>query len=713
MIRLQKRHGLALPILLLLPALSLAAAETSGTGASEIAAGDRSGAAPTHHLVAPAGTWYLRRDDGQRLRLELAYEGAGQLFGQVSDNSGTYPLADIHWQDPGGGLSFAVIVSADTRHWHRGQVVEGIYKGRMAVAPAGSPPGPADHVVHVTGWNSSELDRGLVPRVFDLTVNQHYRARLRIDADPAEPGRFTGQFKVHANTDPPTIQACIDHASGLAPGRWTVDPLLAGWTGPAGALWPAECEELEFDVVIDHWDGQTLQFTRLWHNGMWQAYSGVVSGAEVAGVFSQPGTPMLTPWSGRRAEVLGAGLVPPATELPAWQARTRARLGLLKMAGNPQPLHSQVTVLQSGIAPLPGLGHTRDDDPHAWPQDYELAELAFEHQLPNPHGATPLLRHGHGWLATPAGGTGQRRPAALVLNGHGGSARLMMTPDHPDYWYGDAFARRGYITLALDVSHRTFGDHPETGNGPHPPIAAPGFSSDWEEEGERIWTAMRAVDYLLSRPDVDGNRLVVAGLSMGGEVAALLGALDPRIGTVVVAGYTPDFNVMAHNNNHPCWQWQHADIREYLDMSDYLALIAPRKLIAITGRNDPVFSRFHAPFAADKQVMRRTRLATSGAAHWPGWEPVHFLHPGGHQFRVGDRPASGGEPAYVQVPLRTAPADPLDKTWQSDPATTSLGVTVFDLISLGQDRLYSNGFEPWPPQAQPPLAGGAAARARH
>ena len=33
------------------------------------------------------------------------------------------------------------------------------------------------------------------------------------------------------------------------------------------------------------------QFTRLWHNGMWQAYSGVVSGAEVAGVFSQPERP--------------------------------------------------------------------------------------------------------------------------------------------------------------------------------------------------------------------------------------------------------------------------------------------------------------------------------------------------------------------------------------------------------------------------------------
>lgn len=642
-------------------------------------------------LEAPAGTWHLRQG-GNRLRLELDRGLDGQLFGQVLDDTGSHPAQAIQWQAASGELSF-IAARPDGERWHRGQVVEGIYKGRMALAVPGTTPPLAGFEHHVTGWNAAVLDRGLAPRRFDLVVNHHYRARLRIDADPQLPDRYTGQFKVHANTHPDIIAACMQRqADRQAPWRWSVDATLAGWTSLQATPWPAACEELEFDVQVDHWDGQTLHFSRIWANGFWQAFSGTVHGHEITGVFTEPGTPQLMPWTGQRAEVLAAGLSAPDA-LPDWQMRTRARLQLLKMAGNPQPLQTQVLELQTGVAPLPGIAPHRDDDPHSWPQDYQLTELKFLHELANPYGAVPLQRRGHAWLATPNGMTGERRPAVLVLNGHGGSAWRMMDPAQNDYWYGDAFARRGYITLALDVSHRSHGDHPDSGNIAHPPIAAPGFSTDWEEEGERIWTAMRAIDYLLSRPDVDGNRLVVAGLSMGGEVAALLGAMDPRIGTVVVAGYTPDFNVMAHNDNHPCWQWQYADIREYVDMADYLTLIAPRNLIAVTGRNDPVFSRFHAPFAADKQVLHRTRLATAGSAYWPGWQPVHFLHPGGHQFRVGDKVANGGGASHVQVPQQAGPQAPLDKEWQIDGTTTSLGVTLFDLIEAGQDPLFTNGFE--------------------
>ncbi len=48
-----------------------------------------------------------------------------------------------------------------------------------------------------------------------------------------------------------------------------------------------------------------------------------------------------------------------------------------------------------------------------------------------------------------------------------------------------------------------------------------------------IWDGMRAVDYLLSRPDVDGNRLNITGTSGGGFQTALIAALDPRIKVVV------------------------------------------------------------------------------------------------------------------------------------------------------------------------------------
>src|SRR3979411_2971366 len=48
-----------------------------------------------------------------------------------------------------------------------------------------------------------------------------------------------------------------------------------------------------------------------------------------------------------------------------------------------------------------------------------------------------------------------------------------------------------------------------------------------------IWDGMRAVDYLLTRPDVDGERNNITGKSGGGFQTALIAALDPRIKVAV------------------------------------------------------------------------------------------------------------------------------------------------------------------------------------
>ncbi|HZL28375.1 MAG TPA: acetylxylan esterase [Acidobacteriaceae bacterium] len=52
-----------------------------------------------------------------------------------------------------------------------------------------------------------------------------------------------------------------------------------------------------------------------------------------------------------------------------------------------------------------------------------------------------------------------------------------------------------------------------------------------------IWDGMRAVDYLLSRPDVDGHRISLTGTSGGGFQTALLGALDERIKVIIPSCY--------------------------------------------------------------------------------------------------------------------------------------------------------------------------------
>ena len=47
-----------------------------------------------------------------------------------------------------------------------------------------------------------------------------------------------------------------------------------------------------------------------------------------------------------------------------------------------------------------------------------------------------------------------------------------------------------------------------------------------------IWDGMRALDYLLTRPEVDGSRMSITGTSGGGLQSTCIGALDERIGVI-------------------------------------------------------------------------------------------------------------------------------------------------------------------------------------
>jgi hypothetical protein len=52
-----------------------------------------------------------------------------------------------------------------------------------------------------------------------------------------------------------------------------------------------------------------------------------------------------------------------------------------------------------------------------------------------------------------------------------------------------------------------------------------------------VWDGIRAVDYLLTRPEVDGERISITGTSGGGTQTALIAALDRRIKVIVPSCY--------------------------------------------------------------------------------------------------------------------------------------------------------------------------------
>ena len=110
--------------------------------------------------------------------------------------------------------------------------------------------------------------------------------------------------------------------------------------------------------------------------------------------------------------------------------------------------------------------------------------------------------------------------------------------------------------------------------------------------GVLLWDDLRTVDYLVSRPEADAQRLGCVGLSLGGYRSFLLAALDPRIKVAVDVGWMTSFasQIRRHVVNTIGFSFHIAGLYRYLDLPDLAALIAPRALLVINGAKDSLFA---------------------------------------------------------------------------------------------------------------------------
>ncbi len=130
-------------------------------------------------------------------------------------------------------------------------------------------------------------------------------------------------------------------------------------------------------------------------------------------------------------------------------------------------------------------------------------------------------------------------PAILYLCGHtkviadGMSCGNKAAYQHHAIW----FARNGYACLVIDTLQ--LGEI----QGCHDGTFQKGMwwwnSRGYTPAGVEVWDAIRALDYLVSRPEVDANRIGVTGRSGGGAYSWFLAALDDRVKVIApVAGIT-------------------------------------------------------------------------------------------------------------------------------------------------------------------------------
>ena len=108
-----------------------------------------------------------------------------------------------------------------------------------------------------------------------------------------------------------------------------------------------------------------------------------------------------------------------------------------------------------------------------------------------------------------------------------------------------------------------------------------------------IWDGMRALDYLLSRPEVDASRIAVTGNSGGGTHTAYLAALDDRIHVAAPSCYLTSWRALLEtigpqDAEQDLLPWignglDHADFIYAFSPKPYLVLSAIRDFFSISG----------------------------------------------------------------------------------------------------------------------------------
>ncbi len=193
-------------------------------------------------------------------------------------------------------------------------------------------------------------------------------------------------------------------------------------------------------------------------------------------------------------------------------------------------------------------------------------------------------------------------PAIVCLHGHSGiypyiragrTEKERKTTRDASTDYAVYFAEHGYVSAAIvvrgwnetagykdqGISHVTRSCHHVTMNA---------FLQGMTPQGLRCWDAMRVIDFLQDQDDVDGQRIAVAGLSGGGTLATYLPVLDDRVKLAMIGGAFSSYRTSIYAMNH-CICNCLPGIMQYGDMSDVVALHAPRPVLLINGIKDPIF----------------------------------------------------------------------------------------------------------------------------
>ena len=186
-----------------------------------------------------------------------------------------------------------------------------------------------------------------------------------------------------------------------------------------------------------------------------------------------------------------------------------------------------------------------------------------------------------------------RHPAILMSMGHwdsGKGAGQLLSMN---------LARRGFVVLAYDPvgqGERQQAFDPRFGRsligGPtdqHFSNGAAAILMGQALSRYFIHDGMRAIDYLVSRPEVDPDRIGATGCSGGGTQTTYISALDPRVKVAAVNCYMNSFQTLFAGSIGDSEQSVPGFLAAGLDQTDYVELFAPKPWL-ITSTEDDFFT---------------------------------------------------------------------------------------------------------------------------
>jgi dienelactone hydrolase len=258
---------------------------------------------------------------------------------------------------------------------------------------------------------------------------------------------------------------------------------------------------------------------------------------------------------------------------------------------------------------------------------YRIEKVVFE-SLPGLH-VTALVY-------VPDGPSG-RKPAVLVPCGHAPDGKSFRNYQE----LSGQLARRGYVVISWDPVGQgersqfwdaargrsrynlVCGEHAVLGN-----LACVAGSSLVRY---MVWDGMRALDYLLTRADVDPARIAVTGTSGGGFQSLYLGALDERIQVVAPSCFVTSLPMRMANRifedpDSDPEQDPYRLVSAGIDHAGLMLLIHPRPVILLAAVKDffPIEGTrktFHEVAALYRAFGHGDRIALAEGVHGHMYSP--------------------------------------------------------------------------------------------